>query len=63
MSTTMPEGAGIRKAVKWISEMRAEGKTSLPTLIDQACMRFNLSPKDCDFLIRFFREQEQAKTK
>jgi len=54
MSSTMPEGAAIRKAVQWISKMRGEGNTPLPHLIEQASVRFNLSPKDSDFLTRFF---------
>jgi len=64
MPTIMPEGASLRKAIQWISQMReGEGKTSLMSLIDKACMRFNLGPKDCDFLQRFFTEQEAKKTK
>lgn len=61
MSPTMPEGTTVRKAIQWISKMREEGAIhSLPSLIDQACIRFNCSPKDCDFIHRFFREAEGA---
>ena len=56
MSSILPEGTSLRKAVQWISKMREEGKTSLPALVDQACARFNLSPKDAEFLSRFFTE-------
>jgi hypothetical protein len=64
MSTVMPEGAALRKAVQWISKMREEGgKTSLAALIEQASIRFNLSPKDGDFLNRFFREQQTSGVK
>jgi len=62
MSTTMPEGAAIRKAVQWISKMREEGTPSLPHLIEQAAVRFNLSPKDSEFLTRFFAEHKGGKT-
>jgi hypothetical protein len=63
MPTIMPEGASVRKAIEWISQMReGGGKTPLMSLIDQACVRFSLGPKDCDFLHRFFREQEAKKT-
>ena len=61
MSSTMPEGAAIRKAVQWISKMREEGNTPLPNLIEQASVRFNLSPKDSDFLTRFFTEGKAEK--
>ncbi len=56
MSATLPEGTNLRKAVQWISKMREEGNAPLPTLVDQACLRFNLSPKDAEFLGRFFTE-------
>jgi hypothetical protein len=56
MSSIMPEGAAIRKAVQWISKTREEGTTPITSLIDQACVRFNLSPKDAEFLSRFFTE-------
>ncbi len=59
MSSMMPEGAGIRKAVQWISKERESGKVSLPLLIEQAAQRFNLSPKDSEFLSRFFAEGEK----
>ncbi|NWF57235.1 MAG: hypothetical protein HXY45_20855 [Syntrophaceae bacterium] len=61
MSPSLPEGTNLRKAVQWVSKTREEGKIPLPTLIDQACMRFNLSPKDADFLHRFFAEGAEDK--
>jgi hypothetical protein len=60
MSSIMPEGAAIRKAVQWISKAREEGNAPLAGLIDQACIRFNLSPKDSEFLHRFFSEREKS---
>jgi hypothetical protein len=62
MPTAMPEGAAIRKAVQWISKTREEGSpAALIVLIEQACMRFNLSPKDAEFLHRFFTESQDKK--
>jgi hypothetical protein len=62
MPTVMPEGAALRKAVQWISKAREEGsQKALLILIEQACMRFNLSPKDGEFLNRFFTEQQNNK--
>ena len=64
MTTVMPEGGVVRKAIQWVSKMRGEGaKASLATLIEQASIRFNLSPKDCDFLCRFFSEQQASESK
>lgn len=50
----MPEGENLRKAVKWISEERTAGPgKSLKKLVGEASIKFNLSPKDADFLARF----------
>ena len=62
MSSILPEGTAIRKAVQWVSKLREEGNTKLFTLIEEACVRFNLSPKDSDFLHRFFSEAKGAKS-
>jgi hypothetical protein len=64
MTTVMPEGAALRKALQWISKMREAGaKDSLAILVEQASVRFNLSPKDSEFLTRFFNEQQAAEGK
>ena len=57
--TIMPEGEDLRKAVKWISEQRKDnaGK-SAKELVGEASIRFNLSPKDADFLSRFEFEEK-----
>ena len=57
MTTIQPEGEEIRKAVKWISEMRQdEPNKRLDKLIEAACLKFNLSPKEAEFLSRFCKE-------
>jgi hypothetical protein len=64
MPTVMPEGGAVRKAVQWVSKTREEGaKAPLAALIEQASIRFNLSPKDCDFLNRFFSAQQASESK
>ena len=57
MATVMPQGENIRKAVKWISEKIQEnpGKTPLG-FVNDAVMRFDLSPKDGEFLFEFYRK-------
>ncbi len=48
-----PEGDGIRKAVQWISEQRKDNPdASLQKLIDQAGAKFNLTPKEAEYLAR-----------
>lgn len=53
-----PEGEELRKATKWISDkLQYESKVSLAEAIEQACVKFDLSPKDAEFLMRFFSEK------
>jgi len=56
----LPEGEQLRKAVKWISEMRTENPgAGLPKLIEDACLKFDLPPKDAESLMRFLTEKGQ----
>ena len=51
----LPEGESIRQAVKWISEVTKEyPEKSRKEIIQEAELRFDLSPKECDFLFRKF---------
>ena len=56
MSTDLlPEGESIRKAVKWISETtKAYPEKNRQEIIHEAELRFDLSPKECEFLFRKF---------
>ena len=57
LTTIMPEGEAIRKAVKWISANHEE-KPDIPInkLINEAVMKFDLSPLDSEFLRGFFKQ-------
>ncbi len=58
----LPEGEQLRKAVKWISDERIEKpKANLFTLINEACLKFDLPPKDSEFLVHFFTEEAAQK--
>ncbi len=51
----LPEGEQLRRAIKWISEKRVEAPgAGLPKLIGEACLKFDLPPKDAESLMRFF---------
>jgi hypothetical protein len=53
----MPEGEAIRKAIKWISgELQKDPKKSLQQLSSDAVLRFDLSPKEAEFLSNFYRK-------
>ena len=57
MTTVQPAGEELRKAVKWISEARQdEPDKKLPKLIEEACMRFDLTPVDAEWLQRTLTE-------
>lgn len=58
--TIQPEGEDLRKAVKWISEERKFNQEgSLVKLIEEACLKFDLSPNDADFLARFLKQENK----
>jgi hypothetical protein len=51
----LPHGESIRKAVKWISEVTKENpEKSRKEIILEAELKFDLSPKECEFLYRKF---------
>lgn len=59
MTTIMPEGEAIRKAVKWISgELQEDPNKSLQKLVNNAVLRFDLSPKEAEFLTEFYRKDK-----
>ncbi|MEW6674131.1 MAG: hypothetical protein AB1427_20755 [Thermodesulfobacteriota bacterium] len=52
-----PQGEDLRKAVKWIAEARQDNPDKKNRqLIEAACLKFNLSPKDAEFLARCLKE-------
>ncbi|MBW1800883.1 MAG: hypothetical protein JRJ85_09140 [Deltaproteobacteria bacterium] len=59
MATIQPKGEKMRQAVKWISEMLRENENRpVAVLIQEAGARFNLSPKEEEFLNSFYRENK-----
>ncbi len=59
MGTIQPKGEKVRQAVKWISsELQEDEKKSILRLIQQAALRFNLSPADEESLVSFYREKK-----
>ncbi|HDZ23391.1 MAG TPA: hypothetical protein ENH70_02495 [Desulfobacteraceae bacterium] len=57
MATIQPKGERIRQAVKWIASERLEDdKSNVSMLIKKAAMRFNLSPREEEYLVSFYEE-------
>jgi hypothetical protein len=60
MMSIQPQGEDLRRAVKWVSEEREyHSKKDIKAIVQQACIKFDLSPKDADFLLRHMHEQEE----
>ena len=57
----LPEGEQLRKAVKWISDEHTDNpETGLLKLIKDACLRFDLPPKDAETLMRYLTEKDTS---
>jgi hypothetical protein len=56
MHELLPEGEEIRRAIKWVS-MHLQENPAQPVqlLVHKAVFTFDLSPKDAEFLIRFYQ--------
>ena len=53
-----PQGEEIRKAIKWLSEERKfNPEKDINELVKEANIKFDLSPKDAEFLLRFVKEE------
>lgn len=53
MMSIVPEGEILKKAVKWVSEERKrKPEKKVEKLVEEACMKFDLPPKDAEFLMR-----------
>jgi hypothetical protein len=56
MPTVQPEGEDMRKAFKWISEERKYNPgVKLSKLIEEACLKFDLSPMDAQYLLKMLK--------
>tara|TARA_Y100001954_G_scaffold127604_1_gene136783 strand:+ start:30974 stop:31144 length:171 start_codon:yes stop_codon:yes gene_type:complete len=55
----MPQSELTKKAIAWIAEMLDQkADQSINVLLEEAAVRFNLSPRDCEFLKRFYTESQ-----
>ncbi len=50
--------ATLQRAIRWISDRRHESPdAALLPLVDEAAQRFDLSPRDTEFLLEFQRQR------
>ena len=55
-----PTGEDLRKAVKWVSaEIKYNPGKELKAVIQEACVKFDLSPLDENFLCRKLLEKTE----
>ncbi|MGD0658948.1 MAG: hypothetical protein ABSD38_12855 [Syntrophorhabdales bacterium] len=56
MAYPFPEGEELRRAVKWVAAgLRESPGQQVGRLVEQAIFKFDLSPKDGEYLLNFFR--------
>ena len=61
MSSLLPEGEDLRRAVKWISaHLQEDPAQKLNPLVQEATFKFDLSPKDADFLLMFYLKKRDG---
>ncbi len=54
----LPEGENIRRAVTWITaELKQNPDVKITKLLDEAGMRYNLTPRESDTLFRLLTEK------
>ncbi|HET7755358.1 MAG TPA: hypothetical protein VFK85_15725 [Anaeromyxobacteraceae bacterium] len=57
MAGIMPEGEGIRRALRWLSDRRLDDPSApRMRLIDEAATRFDLTPVEVEFLVTNWKE-------
>ena len=59
MHDLLPKGEELKRAVKWVSStlMEQSGR-SAGAIVQEAIFIFDLSPRDAEFLIEFFRDRK-----
>ena len=59
MTTVIPQSESLKRAVKWASDcLKQDPDREKFAIIQDAVLRFDLSPKDEQFLYNFYRPSE-----
>ncbi len=60
MSNVQSQGEALKKAIQWVSDERSKSPdTPAKKLANDAALKFDLSPKDSEFLMRFVKQENQ----
>jgi hypothetical protein len=61
MHDLLPEAEDLRRAVKWVTDnLRENPGRPIPQLVREAIFRFDLSPRDAEFLSGLFRQEKES---
>ncbi len=57
MSSILPRGESLRRAVRFVSErLQEEDPPTLAALVNEATLRFDLKPNEGEYLNQFYRD-------
>jgi hypothetical protein len=60
MHDLLPDGEDLRRAVKWVSgNLQENPDQPVQPLVQEAIFKFDISPRDAEFLIRFFGKRKE----
>jgi len=60
MHGLLPDGEDVRRAVKWVSgNLQENPGQPVQPLVQSAIFKFDLSPRDAEFLIGFFSQRQE----
>ena len=60
MHELLPDGEDLRRAVKWVSgNLQENPDQPVQPLVQEAIFKFDISPRDAEFLIRFFGKRKE----
>jgi hypothetical protein len=61
MNVLLPDGEEIRRAIKWVSgHLQEDSGRPVQPLVQEAIFKFDLSPRDAEFLVVFFKQRNEA---
>jgi len=61
MHDLLPEREDLRRAVKWVTDnLRENSGRPVQPLVQEAIFKFDLSPRDAEFLIGLFRQRKEG---
>ena len=58
MPTILPQTESLKRAVKWISDhLKDDENQNMIKLLNETILKFDLSPKDADFLFQIYTKK------